>query len=901
MSDRAVNNIYDAIYNENYRLALTLSNKALKKFHNDPAVNAMKSLALVKLGKHDEAEELARSVLEKKPVDETILQALNLTFKELQKYDEIVELFQNAYEANPSNEEFANQYFMAITKINNYDLQKQTALKLNKVFSNSNVNKKGKYFCWAIMSLILQGRYQKDAPKALITRLSEQMVLKAIEKDFITDYEGLFMYLTILINQEKYKEALDVLNGDLGSKCIKIETERNRLNIELNYKTKQWKQLIKVCQDIIENNDHDNFTCFYNIIDALFILLEENVLAIDYLNNETFINVYDWIKKIQEEELKNGVSKIKRAPFIAEIELEKKIIEMTGFAMDKHKDILINYIKKFGDKYCCFEDLLPYIEILNTDEILNNFKTELNGLIKTNDMTVNDIQRNINIEKINFYLGYNISNEDEMKEYIKKLIKLYEETLPFGTNLEDTERQFGDDYLVLAAALLIDYYKSTNKICYVYEAIAILERGLEKSKFNFQFKIILMRLYSILGDAFRTTELSKSLNLRSIQFDTLSFLYTEGLDSLNLTQVPLQIYNLYLSIYKSNHIETPDVITQAYKNETYSKIIEILDFYHKLNNSIQQVLFHQQIIRIETIQAFNNVNKVKDYLSSVNDKFIDITEDYLSKCTDNRDYKVFAHWKNEKTTLEQKIRCRPLKNTIWIQLFGLIPKILKNIFLKNIEVVKADAEKLNALLSKDNLATELLPSEIANGKIINEFAKFVIEADTSKETKETGSCTSFNNILEIYKEKVNNLKSINQSVDSITFDVIEQSTTILEAINYIIILINYAANIAPNRKSRNLPWVVNIQEKKTQFVEEIKGQVQIVKDYLTELSTLVVSKKNKGAECIKEIFGSDEALIDNLMDNNSQLLNKVFDQCQESWNTSLENTLKEIDAKMKLL
>jgi len=45
----------------------------------------MKSLALVKLGKYDEAEELARSVMETKPVDETILQALNLTFKELQK------------------------------------------------------------------------------------------------------------------------------------------------------------------------------------------------------------------------------------------------------------------------------------------------------------------------------------------------------------------------------------------------------------------------------------------------------------------------------------------------------------------------------------------------------------------------------------------------------------------------------------------------------------------------------------------------------------------------------------------------------------------------------------------------------------------------------------------------
>jgi len=47
-------------------------------------------------------------------------------------------------------------------------------------------------------------------------------------------------------------------------------------------------------------------------------------------------------------------------------------------------------------------------------------------------MTVNDIQRNVNIEKINFYLGYKINNEEEMKEYVKKLITLYEETLPFG-------------------------------------------------------------------------------------------------------------------------------------------------------------------------------------------------------------------------------------------------------------------------------------------------------------------------------------------------------------------------------------------------------------------------------------------------------------------------------------
>jgi len=572
---------------------------------------------------------------------------------------------------------------------------------------------------------------------------------------------------------------------------------------------------------------------------------------------------------------------------------------MTGFAMEKHKNIFINYIKKFGDKYCCFEDLIPYFDMLNSDELLDSFKTEMNSLIKTNDMTVNDIQRNINIEKINFYLGYDINNEDEMKNYVKKLISLYEDTLPFGAKLEDTERQFGDDYLVLADSLLIDYYRSTKKICYVYLAIAILEHGLEKSKFNFQFKIILMRLYSILGDVFRTTDLSRSLNLRSIQFDTLSFLYTEGMDSLSITQIPLQIYNLGLSIYKSNHIETPDVITQAYKNETYSKIIEILDFYNRLNNSIQQVLYHQQIIRIEILQIFNSIDKVNKYLTSIDDKYIDITDDYLSKCTDNRDYKVFANWKKDDINLEMKIRCRPMKNILWIQLFGLIPKILKYIALKNIEQVKTDEEKLENLLNKDNLAIEILPSEIANGKIVCEFAKFVIEANNSKETKEISACTSFENILKLFKEKVNSLINIKPSID-ITFNIIELCTSILEAINYIVLFIHYASNISPNRKSKNLPWVVNIQEKKTQFVEEIKEQVNAFDCYLIELSKLVNSKKNKGNEAIKEIFGVDGTLFDNLMNENSELLSKVFDHCQNSWNVSFDNIVKETEIKMKL-
>jgi len=46
--------------------------------------------------------------------------------------DEIVELFQNAFEADTTNEEYANQYFMALTRINNYDLQNKVCVKKKK-------------------------------------------------------------------------------------------------------------------------------------------------------------------------------------------------------------------------------------------------------------------------------------------------------------------------------------------------------------------------------------------------------------------------------------------------------------------------------------------------------------------------------------------------------------------------------------------------------------------------------------------------------------------------------------------------------------------------------------------------------------------------------------------------
>ena len=68
-----------------------------------------------------------------------------------------------------------------------------------------------------------------------------------------------------------------------------------------------------------------------------------------------------------------------------------------------------------------------------------------------------------------------------------------------GKSLEKTERQYGDDYVVLAAHALLKKYREKQDVAFILHAIVLLETALAKSIYNFQFKIMLIRLYLIIG------------------------------------------------------------------------------------------------------------------------------------------------------------------------------------------------------------------------------------------------------------------------------------------------------------------------------------------------------------------------------------------------------------------
>jgi N-terminal acetyltransferase B complex non-catalytic subunit len=124
----------------------------------------------------------------------------------------------------------------------------------------------------------------------------------------------------------------------------------------------------------------------------------------------------------------------------------------------------------------------------------------------------------------------------------------------------------GSLVMIICFLLLICYLKNFSnnvlilfndlgKSSQILEAISILEFGLSKSKFNYTFKVLLIRLYFQIGVSQRALDIAATLDIKNIQFDSLSYLVTENLEIFGQISHPLRLLQTTLSIYDRNEIE----------------------------------------------------------------------------------------------------------------------------------------------------------------------------------------------------------------------------------------------------------------------------------------------------------------------------------------------------------
>jgi N-terminal acetyltransferase B complex non-catalytic subunit len=83
--------------------------------------------------------------------------------------------------------------------------------------------------------------------------------------------------------------------------------------------------------------------------------------------------------------------------------------------------------------------------------------------------------------------------------WVDEYTKCYFEGLPLGVGLSSTDLQPADDLLLLAGNAYTNLWKLTGEEKYLLNAVYLLELGVTKSKPLFQARLILIRIYRLLG------------------------------------------------------------------------------------------------------------------------------------------------------------------------------------------------------------------------------------------------------------------------------------------------------------------------------------------------------------------------------------------------------------------
>lgn len=198
------------------------------------------------------------------------------------------------------------------------------------------------------------------------------------------------------------------------------------------------------------------------------------------------------------------------------------------FTVDERSfvDSIASYFARFGSKSCIFEDLQNYISFLREDKTkANSFLKLLKDSIKSSSdkpTQIKNVYKNINIRKIEHFLDLHPKTDvKKALDVVNELWQQYQDALPLGEGLEKTELQYGDEFVLVASHILLDLYREHKQHTFAIQAICLLESALAKSVYNFRIKLMLVRLYILLGKSIlREQRIQHKLTLRYQQVYT---------------------------------------------------------------------------------------------------------------------------------------------------------------------------------------------------------------------------------------------------------------------------------------------------------------------------------------------------------------------------------------------
>ncbi|KAJ4487875.1 actin cytoskeleton organization protein [Lentinula aciculospora] len=604
--DRQIRPIYDALDTGSHKSAITECNKVLKKHPKNALVKALKALALVRYQKVEEALALCDEVLESKPTDDSTLNAMMHVLRGLGRHKDMITMYDAAYKKQPTNEELGAQTFFANVRASNWKSAQQVASKMYKQFQEE------RYLYWSVISNVLQANDINTPPemRTLLYKLALRLITSAPTPSSVHS-DRFYLHLTILRELSEYDEAMTLLETPAGRNicetnltCNEIRREIMRLRGALEDEGKRAEQRI------LDKGDR-NWLEFLSVVDGTFASiknLQKDAEPSADAKEQCLSKISNTLALFTKIAVQDG--RKDRSGLLGLLELEHRA-RKHNLSTDPTRllHLMKQYFETFGDKACCFEDLKPYLALEGED--LSAW-TEVLKACPSSPSTVEAIRRAINAHKLS---RYNLSTSeltvDTESSRAKLYISQYLEGLSLGTDLPATELQHVDDLAILAGSVFVNIWKLNGEEKYLYNAAVFLEFALAKSKQAFQMRLMLIRIYRLLGAPSAALEHYRLLRVKQVQNDTLSHFILSRCSTFSLAASgDLTFTSECLEssqIYVSNSQETNDYVIRAFSAEKYSQIPQFILFEDWLENSLQRDITKLEYLRMriahETISS----------------------------------------------------------------------------------------------------------------------------------------------------------------------------------------------------------------------------------------------------------------------------------------------------------
>uniref|UniRef100_A0A2K5CCI3 N-alpha-acetyltransferase 25, NatB auxiliary subunit n=1 Tax=Aotus nancymaae TaxID=37293 RepID=A0A2K5CCI3_AOTNA len=640
--------------------------------------NVLKAIGLQRTGKQEEAFTLAQEVAALEPTDDNSLQALTILYREMHRPELVTKLYEAAVKKVPNSEEYHSHLFMAYARVGEYKKMQQAGMALYKIVP------KNPYYFWSVMSLIMQSISAQDEnlSKTMFLPLAERMVEKMVKEDKIEAEAEVELYYMILERLGKYQEALDVIRGKLGEKLTSEIQSRENKCMAMYKKLSRWPECNALSRRLLLKNS-DDWQFYLTYFDSVFRLIEEAWTPPAEVETE-----FHHVGKAGLEFLTSGDSPASAFQSAGIIGMSHCTHDFVLHPAGDPEELMFQYFKKFGDKPCCFTDLKVFVDLLPATQC-TKFINQLLGVVPLSTPTedklalpadIRALQQHLCVVQLTRLLGlYHTMDKNQKLSVVRELMLRYQHGLEFGKTCLKTELQFSDYYCLLAVHVLIDVWRETGDETAVWQALTLLEEGLTHSPSNAQFKLLLVRIYCMLGAFEPVVDLYSSLDAKHIQHDTIGYLLTRYAESLGQYAAASQSCNFALRFFHSNQKDTSEYIIQAYKYGAFEKIPEFIAFRNRLNNSLHFAQVRTERMLLDLLLEANISTSLAESIKSMN---LRPEEDDIpwEDLRDNRDLNVFFSWDpKDRDVSEEHKKLSLEEETLWLRIRSLTLRLISGL------------------------------------------------------------------------------------------------------------------------------------------------------------------------------------------------------------------------------